>query len=449
MSSLLTYQSYFDHLLIQDGDSGLSEFGEKLRTYSLNSLKDQAVGLHFDEWNEVAENTFMKMLNSTFRATSNAEPAASEKFPVLIYHPGLGGNIIENIILFEFLASQGFIVISSSFHYQSDWSTSFYCGETKNSLEDIDFIIQNIAEKIPHADMEKIGLLGHSFGAQAGYAYITRPNNTIRAFVSLDNTFDYRPIATIESPPYANTSWGIVLKSLTDDYINCKAPILNISGSMDDGSVPDYDLVRRLFKSDIYFGSYSYPMLHASFLSEAILTYPLVEEMYSEEEVALLKTNTRSYYSLVPVIAEFFNQTLKQASPEVRLRNKEIQFIRQAPAVFPTKQNLLETWQNHGIDSIKTLYEKYQKISPKARINCTAILDQMTTDGNSDDQIAFLEFLIAFNPKDWKLLNRLGDCYLQQENNSSACQYFQSAEEFCDDILALSEIREKLTRIKK
>ena len=41
-------------------------------------------------------------------------PAAVGRFPVVIYHPGLGGSYEDNSVLFEYLASHGYLVLSSA-----------------------------------------------------------------------------------------------------------------------------------------------------------------------------------------------------------------------------------------------------------------------------------------------------------------------------------------------
>lgn len=54
-----------------------------------------------------------RLLNSPMLASRDAPPAAG-KFPVVIYAAGAGGTADENADLFEYLASHGYIVISST-----------------------------------------------------------------------------------------------------------------------------------------------------------------------------------------------------------------------------------------------------------------------------------------------------------------------------------------------
>ena len=446
----LTYASYFEKMSAPpERDSLLSPFSEALKQYSINSFKEYSIGWHFEDWNADAENAFAHLLKTPFRAVENAPPVPSENFPVILYHPGLGGNVMENAALCEHLAARGYIVISSSFHAQQSWADYFFCGTIANSLEDVDFLINAVAPAIPNADVTRIGLMGHSFGAQAGYAYLARENNVIDAFVSLDNSFDYKTMEEIESPFYRSTSWGEVNEALTNGYSHCRATVLNISGTMDDGSTPGYELVKRLFKTDIYLGTFSFPMLHESFLSEAALAYPLVYRQYCDSaEVATLRRDADTYSALAGVVTTFFDHCLKNGELNMNPGNVEIDITYQPPLSFPSKDSVLTLYSTHGIDTIKTLYQQFQNISPRARMNIYPVLARMSENKEPDSKIAFLKFLLDFHPEDWRLLKQISDCYLEFDAKKEARKYYKLAQDYCDDYEVRVEIKEKLRLVE-
>ena len=446
----LTYASYFEKMSAPpERDSLLSPFSEALKQYSLNSFKEYSIGWHFEDWNADAENAFAQLLKTPFRAVENAPPVPSGNFPVILYHPGLGGNVMENAALCEHLAARGYIVISSSFHAQQSWADYFFCGTIANSLEDVDFLINAVAPAIPNSDVTRIGLMGHSFGAQAGYAYLARENNVIDAFVSLDNSFDYKTMEEIESPFYRSTSWGEVNEALTNGYENCRATVLNISGTLDDGSIPDYELVKRLFKTDIYLGTFSFPMLHESFLSEAALAYPLVYRHYRDSaEVAALHRDANAYEVLAGAVTAFFDHSLKGEELERTQGNGEMNITYQPPLSFPSKDSILHLFSTYGIDTIKTLYQQFQKISPRARMNLSPVLARMTENKETNSKIAFLRFLLDFHPKDWRLLKQVSDGYLDLNAKKEARIYYELALDYCDDFEVRSEIKEKLRLVE-
>lgn len=494
----LTYGTYFEKISVPpERDSLLSRFSEALKDYSLNSFKDYSIGWHFENWDADAETAFTQLQKTPFRAVEGAPPLPSGSFPVILYHPGLGGNLLENVALCEQLAARGYIVISSSFHVQQSWQDFFYCGAIANSLEDIDFLLSAVVPTIPNADITRIGLMGHSFGAHAGYAYLARENNVIDAFVSLDNSFDYKTIEEIESPVYRSTSWGEVNDALTNGYRNCRATVLNISGTREDGSTPGFELVRRLFKTDLYLGAFPFPILHESFLAEAALAYPLVAPHYTDTaDVATLRRNTEAYPVLTQVVGAFFDHCFRdnasKASPDkwdmaihlsphrndrqhtaegpaplslphsdFRLRRQEptmsdggrfptsgaLKIWHTPPLSLPAKDSILNLYANHGIDTLQALYRRFQEVSPNARMNVYPVLARMSDNRETKKKTAFLEFLLSYHPEDWRLLRQAADSNLELGAEKEAREYYERALDHCDDPQARIEIKEKVRQL--
>lgn len=111
--------------------------------------------------------------------------AVARTFPLVVAHPGLGGAFADNFILYEFLASHGYIVISSAFQTAAGPSMSIQW-EPATSIADMDVIIRWARA---HLTIGAVAVLGHSYGAQAAliYAMEGRP---IDAVVSLDSTLE-------------------------------------------------------------------------------------------------------------------------------------------------------------------------------------------------------------------------------------------------------------------
>lgn len=121
--------------------------------------------------------------------------AALEKapgaFPVLIYAPGLEGSSIENFALFEFLASQGYIILASP---SRGADNRYFARERLKNIEtqaqDILFLIKE-SQKIKQADQNKIATIGHSFGDLSNVLAQIK-NRNIKAVLSLDGATKYQ-----------------------------------------------------------------------------------------------------------------------------------------------------------------------------------------------------------------------------------------------------------------
>jgi dienelactone hydrolase len=121
-------------------------------------------------------------------------PAAPGTYPLLIYHPGLSGYYADSSPLLEHLASHGYIVVASAFQPAAPESLRIDA-DLDRSRSDIEFILAEMRND-QQVDFDRIGLLGHSFGAIAALATSMR-NSLIGAVASLDSTLDHEPIRNL------------------------------------------------------------------------------------------------------------------------------------------------------------------------------------------------------------------------------------------------------------
>lgn len=124
------------------------------------------------------------------------------KFPVVVYAPSYQASSIENFALCEFLASHGYIIISSP---SRGTENRFLEGGTEKDMEtqarDIEFLIKE-ATKIPNADPHRIATMGFSFGGLSNVLSQMR-NENIEAIVSLDGSIKYQ-FETLKKSPFFN-----------------------------------------------------------------------------------------------------------------------------------------------------------------------------------------------------------------------------------------------------
>jgi len=143
------------------------------------------------------ENT--KHLKEKSEAYLSAKPE-SGKFPSIIYAPSYQASSIENFALCEYLASHGYIIISSP---SRGFENRFLEGGTEKDMDtqarDIESLIKEIS-RYPYADKNKIATIGFSFGGLSNVLAQMR-NRNIKAIVSLDGSIKYQ-YATLQKSPY-------------------------------------------------------------------------------------------------------------------------------------------------------------------------------------------------------------------------------------------------------
>jgi pimeloyl-ACP methyl ester carboxylesterase len=175
-----------------EGDESFQHFLEKFESYEIDMAKMFAIheNLKLNDYKQKNSNhdslinkLFVSYSTSTIYANKGLE-ISNNQLPIVIYHQGLGGTLDENLMLLEFLASHGFLVITSSF---STWHPGV--GDTEASIQDIDFIIEKIVPRL--SANETVYLMGHSFGANTIFNYPAIGKKKVTGIVPLDSDYGY------------------------------------------------------------------------------------------------------------------------------------------------------------------------------------------------------------------------------------------------------------------
>ena len=123
---------------------------------------------------------------------------AEGKFPVIIYAPSFQASSIENFALCEYMASHGFVVISSpSRGTETRWFGNNNAKEIETQARDVEYLMTEIG-KYPVAG-DDIAIMGFSFGGLSNILVQNR-NDKVKAVVSLDGTERYQYGLLTQSP---------------------------------------------------------------------------------------------------------------------------------------------------------------------------------------------------------------------------------------------------------
>jgi dienelactone hydrolase len=122
--------------------------------------------------------------------------AAQGRFPLVLYHSGAAGSYEDNSVLCEYLATHGYVVITSAFQSGDGQHISNNYGGPRASLADMLFLLE-YAGALPFVDVGRAGAIGHSMGAWRVLEALGQKRSPFRAAVSLDTTLEY----TAENDP--------------------------------------------------------------------------------------------------------------------------------------------------------------------------------------------------------------------------------------------------------
>ncbi len=140
-------------------------------------------------------------LQEATTAFSALKPADG-KYPTVIYAPSYEASSLENFALCEFLASYGYVIVSSP---SRGTEHRFFEGGTEKDMEtqarDIEVLIRE-SGRLQYADQDKIATMGFSFGGLSQVLSQMR-DERIKATVSLDGSIKYQ-YATLKKSPFHN-----------------------------------------------------------------------------------------------------------------------------------------------------------------------------------------------------------------------------------------------------
>jgi len=265
------------------------------------------------DWFPYLWNTPQNQAHLSEKATAFTDAEfLDRKFPVIVYAPSFQASSIENFALFEFLASHGFIVISSpSRGTDTRWLEGGTTKDMETQSNDIAFLLNEI-RKYRNTDFDTVALMGFSFGGLSS-TITAMKNKNIKAVVSLDGTERYN-YTVLEKSPFSH------LDKLTIPYIHFAQKDIPDAVMQSDKMPEELNYRFQLFDSLNYSNAYSYKfhdLTHSYFSSFGVL--------FANRDTRQDKSDTKimaSYNLLCHHTLQFLRATLKNdESAKVFLEN--------------------------------------------------------------------------------------------------------------------------------
>lgn len=246
---------------------------------------------------------------ATTMAVRDAAPAAG-KYPVLVYAPSFAAQADENVDLCEYLASQGYVVIAS----RSLGARSVVMTEDVEGVEaqaaDIAFLV-NHARSLPQADLDKVGVVGFSWGGLANVFAAAR-SGRIKALVSLDGSIRFHQKIWSAAGYVRPARTAVPMLSLG-------AASLPFEELEQKKNRPVASYLNSMKYSDVYFGT-MHPMQHVHFSSWDMRFRG--EDDFGDYRRADV---VQAYRTMALYVHRFLDAYLKQD-------DKAMAFLRQSPA---------------------------------------------------------------------------------------------------------------------
>lgn len=372
-----------------------------------------------------------KHLSEQTTAVKNRKKAKG-KFPVLIYAPSYQAASIENFALFEYVASHGYIVISSPSRGTESRHMEGGTGkDMETQARDIEFLIKEVA-KFDNAQMEKIATIGFSFGGLSNVLAQMR-NKKIKANVSFDGSIKYQ-YATLQKSPFTN------IKAVDVPFIHLAQKDIPENVLKEDKIDPLLNSNFEFYDSLVNSKSYSlkfHNLTHSYFSTLGVLFQPRDTRQDKTDLEIMGSYKLASLYTLTFLNAYLKNDAkalrfLENSPEENGISKGLISKKDKDPEVLPFSfEDFNELALKQGYTKLKELYDSLLQKHPLFNVsegNLNNLGLQVVFNPKTSTQgINILLLAVAIYSKSANLFDSLAEGYLYIGNKEKAVQYFEKS----------------------
>lgn len=417
-ASPMTYGQYLD---VSPGPGPLASFASRLEPAMRNVVADETTGKTIRAMTPAETRAFEQLLATKTFAVKNA-PAANGRFPVIIYHPGNAGTYEDNSALFEYLASHGYIVLSSPYPDPDAFSV-LIGGDVAGSFADLDFLV-TFARTLPNADADRLGVMGHSYGAWVSFAWAAKEGSPVRALITLDSGFEY---TTVDDGP------DIFQAHMKRNKNNIRAATLRVASTRRE---PHFEYLDPYLKFVPRYEASITSLTHNDYLTHGAIRPALMPGHWPDSTLG----RRASYDRLSEVIFNFLDASLKQraGAREFLARNVDgkgpdsrvaLQFRASAP-IPPTQRQMAQYLRQHGPEKSMAMLRAFPDLAESRMVGgLIALLE------DDDVKTALSSLMLAERryPANAGMQAMLGQALARSGDKAGAEKAFRRARELFPD----------------
>jgi dienelactone hydrolase len=432
-----------DYLEIRSSEPPLARFSAELVGFNRAVIAQELLGkpaAGLDDREKRLLNEFL----DTRTASRRDAPAAGGRFPLVIYHAGHGSSFEDNVVLCEFLASHGYVVLGSAF--QRPDGSSFGVDGKQTSVADMHFLVA-YARRLANVDWEHVGVVGHSGGAHAALVFRAQGGCPADAVVSLDTTQDYHGLT--------DTRWEEMTTPVVWNCKNMTGPLLMVANPH-----AFFELADSLSGARRYYFTIK-DLGHNDFIAQGVIGRGLRDRLRAArpgppsddevEEHAQLPAVRSAYEALCVYILHFLDAELKgDAAGKAFLATQyrdtplagaapHVEYVppgTTGPAPYaddgsrpPTPRQLRAFLRERGGAKALAVLRRFRKEAPTEPIYhhvfALALVGDLLDQGQVRDAVAFRNFYRESGVDCARFLLEWGRTYLRMGRTRLAGDYFK------------------------
>ena len=212
-----------------------------------------------------------------------------EQFPTIIYHHGNGGISFENSVLFEFLASHGYVIISADYHWPGLRLNS-YTHKSDLSLEDVDFITK-FSESLPFTIHQNLKFIGHSWGGGVALRLNQKGYPKFKHYIIFDSTIEKPGLLEFKD---LYPHFDSLFRNHPNDFKTKTTVISSRASYFSEGTYvvqpyPEFLPYQLLDKSAFTFITLKQILNHGSYTSVEVMRASLLDQFEQSDSVTVKK----------------------------------------------------------------------------------------------------------------------------------------------------------------
>ena len=372
---------------------------------------------------------FERLLNLPIMAVVNA-PAKKGLFPLIIYSLGQNDYTQENVVLWEYLATHGYIVAVVPQLGTSPRRFQLFIHDPPSyeaQVRDLEFAVQ-VMHDFPNVNADRMAAIGMSMGGVYSLLLAMR-NNKVDAVVGLDPSF----IATQAS--FAFKYW----EAPYFDIARLKVPLMVLYRGTDDAE-RRWDIVDGLRYSDRYL--FKFPnLVHADFTSYPMLTRnaPPAELDEYALKYRTQENAARGFQIVCRYTLNFLDASLQGDTQALQFINGKPEDMGIAAGIVerdfksglkvPTEEEFYTIIQERGLDAAIKIYRAAQARYPKENIIREPIIrrigNEMTFLNEPAKALDVFKLYVEAYPQSADAYERLGEAYALTGDKERAIQNFK------------------------
>lgn len=398
--------------------------GANVETLTKNTQNEAAYLSEFVKSNHINTTKAKSFLTRELVVGLNADVKNGD-FPVVLYAPGSSAHWYDNFLLCQYLAAQGYVVVSAKSKSQKSPDMSLNWIGVESQVRDMECMLSKALTLFKPKTL-KVNLIGRSWGAISALVFAIRNEAVVKSIASLDGTLSYNAQELFKDSPYPNA-----------DFV--RTPLFLAVGkkrSPNATPINRKDYFENVKYANVYLAEYD-EMRHTAFGSYYLYYHYLLNKGIDTKTAHDLQTGYQLYVKHLLTYLNYHNQQSKTGLKPAKGEKYQITFQKRRSKPLPDYQDFSYQLNVNGPKAARKLYENAKDLdslyAKKELFNAYYMNSQAYRYLSREDvqgAVEILKLALDAFPKNANLYDSLGEMYYYQQAFESSLKAYRKSLKF-------------------